>query len=148
MIMHVGFVSKAEVAALFDYFVGSGDERWWHIKTERLSRPEIDGQIELRRLLDRQIGRLLTLEDFAHVYTHSPINGWKAGAIADQATFSGKSIKKIDRGYFAFCRLCDELQFMGTLQWIGTDDDGICTQINQGGKRGIDLVFGTRLNDG
>ena len=41
----------------FDYLVSAGDEHWWHFKANRLGGFEIDHQVELGRLLDRQFGR-------------------------------------------------------------------------------------------
>ena len=48
---------------LLDYLVGKGKNRRWYREVERLRRLEVDHQFEFSRLLDRQIGRLLALED-------------------------------------------------------------------------------------
>jgi hypothetical protein len=53
--------------ALFDHPVGAGEERGRHDNAERLSRVEIDDKLQLRRLLNRQIGRLGSLEYLINV---------------------------------------------------------------------------------
>src|SRR3954465_2901840 len=52
---------------LFDHLVSSLQDRLRHGQAERLSGLEIDNQLEPGRLLNRQIGRLLTLEDLSDV---------------------------------------------------------------------------------
>src|ERR1700716_3990560 len=50
-------------AALFDHVVGAGEQCRWHNDAKRLCGLQIDHQFELGRLLDRQVGRLRTLEN-------------------------------------------------------------------------------------
>ena len=52
---------------------------------ERLGGLEIDDQLEGRRLLDRQIGRLGALEDLSGVNADLATDGREARSIADQA---------------------------------------------------------------
>jgi hypothetical protein len=54
-------------AASFDDFVGRGDQRRRNGEAEGFGGLEVDGQLETRRLLDRQIAGLRTLQDLVDV---------------------------------------------------------------------------------
>src|SRR3984893_18401487 len=49
--------------SLLDHLVGAAEQRDWEGEAKRLSHIEIEDQLDFRRLLDRQFGRLGTLED-------------------------------------------------------------------------------------
>src|SRR5262249_56163926 len=55
--------NDVEVRRLFDYFIGARKQQWREREAERLGGLEIDNQLVLRRLLNREIGRLGALED-------------------------------------------------------------------------------------
>src|SRR5437667_3662608 len=66
-------VPATEVAASFDYLVGAGEQRKWDGETERLCGLEVYNQLDLRRLHDRQVGRLLALKYFPGVVADQTI---------------------------------------------------------------------------
>jgi hypothetical protein len=47
------FLTQCMEAASFDHLVGTGEQRGWHGKAERLRGFEVDHQFKIRRLLDR-----------------------------------------------------------------------------------------------
>lgn len=49
-------VSALCPTSLFDHLVDAGKQCRWNVETERLGGLAVDRQLELRRLLDRQIG--------------------------------------------------------------------------------------------
>jgi hypothetical protein len=53
--------------SLFDQFVGAADQRQRHCDAERLGGLEIDDQLDFRSQLNRQVGGLLALKNFAGV---------------------------------------------------------------------------------
>ena len=54
---------------LFDHLVGAADQRQRNGKAEGLGSLQVDDQLDFGSLLDRQIGRLLTLENLGGVAT-------------------------------------------------------------------------------
>ena len=54
-------VQQTEV--LFDDLVGTAEQRDWEGDAERLGSLEVKDQLDFRRLLDWQIGRLFTLQN-------------------------------------------------------------------------------------
>ena len=53
----------------FDHLVGLGEHALRNIKPEQLRGPEIDHQLEVGRLHDRELGRLFALQDAAGIDT-------------------------------------------------------------------------------
>ena len=51
----------------FDHLVGAASSVERHVEAERLGGLEVDDELELGRLLDRQVGRFLALENAADV---------------------------------------------------------------------------------
>jgi hypothetical protein len=62
---YVRFVPIADIAALFDHLVGACKQRRRYGEDKRLGSADVDHQFVLGRRLDRQVGRLLALEDAA-----------------------------------------------------------------------------------
>jgi hypothetical protein len=58
---------------LFDHLVGAGEQRLRHGEAEGLSGRQVDHQLELGRLLDRQVGGFGAFEDPDRVYSGRPI---------------------------------------------------------------------------
>ena len=56
-----------------DHLIRPIQHRLWNRQTDLLGRLEIDHQLEFRRLLDRKIGRLGSLQDFVHVIGDAPV---------------------------------------------------------------------------
>src|SRR5262249_31247165 len=58
---------KRTSTRLVDHLIGARDECRGHRDAERLGGLEVNDQLELRGLLDRQITRLCTLQNFVSV---------------------------------------------------------------------------------
>src|SRR5438045_882307 len=82
---------------LLDNLVGADDYRLRHHETKRLRRFQIDYQLELRRLLDRQIERLRPLENFCDEDASPPSDNGKVCSIAEQAAGLGEVTRGVNR---------------------------------------------------
>src|SRR5262245_54311809 len=66
--------------------VGALNERLWNCEAEALRGLEIDHQLKLGRLLDRQISGFSPFQDFVDIEGTAPIKIVVIGAVAHQAT--------------------------------------------------------------
>src|SRR6202035_4094396 len=87
-----------QMASLFDHLVSPEDQRRRHIQTDGLGGFQVDREYELRRLLDRDVGRRNAVESLADFirpakevvrivwridqkclsFVRPPSNGWQA----------------------------------------------------------------------
>src|SRR5215218_10818744 len=86
-------------AVSFDHLIGALLKMQWHIESERFGGPEVEHQLELRRLYDRQVARFGALENSASVDTRLAIRIRQAGAVANQAAGSHVFAPDIGRRY-------------------------------------------------
>jgi hypothetical protein len=81
------------------------EQRRWHVQTEGLGNLQIDHQLKLCRLLDRQIGRSRAFENSSGVGANLAVGIHDVRIVAHQAARYRIVAKLVDRGER---RLCDE----------------------------------------
>src|SRR5262245_49984222 len=84
--MSVMNARRLMAARSFDHLVGESEQRRRDFQAERLGGLEIDNQFEAGGLLDGQIRRLRTLEDFVHVRSRPSVHLSEVRSIRDEAT--------------------------------------------------------------
>jgi len=132
---------------LFNYLVRAGEQRRRYGEAKRLGRREIDYQLDLRDLLDRQVSRLLTLENPAGVDAHHTPTFRNTGAVANQAARHGELTGWVDRGHSVAKRQCGELFAVVGEECVSADHKCAYPQLHQGCKDRIEVAFGLRMQD-
>src|SRR5262249_22136449 len=74
--------SATWLSSLLDHLVGEGEQLGRHVKTQCIRSPQIDEELELGRLKNRQSGGRLSFQNTSHVHTNSPISIRKVVSVA------------------------------------------------------------------
>src|SRR5262245_14571364 len=86
----------------FDHLVGAAEERDRDCETERLGGLHVDDEFDFRRLLHRQVRRVLALEDAAGVDATETIRVPDTASVAHQAWRSASaascSVRLVKKG--------------------------------------------------
>src|SRR5215813_11840170 len=90
-------ICSAANCGLFDHLVGDGEQPRREAEAECPGGVEVDHELELGRLHDREVGGLLALENPAGVHTGLAIfHGYDCSVAYQPANF-GKLVQEIDR---------------------------------------------------
>jgi len=85
--INVCFGPKADIEQrLFDQLVGTSDESVGNADAERLGSPEIDDEIDFRRSLNWELGRVLAFQNPSDVDANLAPTISPAGTIANQTS--------------------------------------------------------------
>src|SRR5262245_55707530 len=117
--------------------VGLQQQRLWHRKAENPGRLEVDGQFQLRRLLDRKVAGLGSLEDLVDVggglsYLVVEVRGVRhEAARLDELAFTPD---RRDPGFR--CQFYQNVP-VGSGQKTGRPDQRVCLPSSHRGKRAV-----------
>src|SRR6516164_5000116 len=127
----------------FNHLVGTQQNRRWQLEAKRSGCFEIDDKLYLRRLLDRQMGRLGTVEYFAGIDTGLSVHIKGVDAIAQQ-TASHRNISAfVNRRKPVTCRQCGQLRASHVEISISGNQQCTDAALADRGERRIDFTFRT-----
>ena len=81
---HVRKVPTAEVTALFNQPVGTGEKRRWQFKAKRLCRLQVNHQFEANLLNIRHVARIGTFQNLRDLHSHRANRRFHIKAIGHQ----------------------------------------------------------------
>src|SRR5262249_37834166 len=116
-------VSSMQVRAAhsnsFDHLVGAREQHRRNFESDALCGPQVDHQLELRRLNDRQIGGPGAFEDATRVNPNQPVRLGVAWSVASQATGLGALAKVIQSRDPMVIGECHYVIAPADQEWIG-----------------------------
>ena len=81
-----GWIAPACLAHSFDHLVGAGEQRRRDFKPKRPGGGQVDDEIELSRLLDREIARLRPAKNLVDIVANAPKKLWEVWSIGHQTS--------------------------------------------------------------
>ena len=114
--------------------------------TERLGCLQVNHQLELGRLLHRQIGRLIALKDASGIAARQPVQFREAAAVADETAGCGELASLVDRRQGMFQGKRSELLGAAVEKWISADGKPARAQLSQTGKRRLELLISAGID--
>src|SRR6516225_6130994 len=99
-----GLMHRSKTGALFDHLVGAGEKGRRNFEAECLCCPEIDDQLELSRLLRRQIRWLGALENLVHKLSSPAVGVGERRTVAHQTPRFDILAMAVNSRQFVFCR--------------------------------------------
>src|SRR5262249_27891412 len=124
---------------LLDYLIRSQQQRWRDGEAERLGRLEVDHELELRGLLDGQIGRLRALENLIDVGGGAPPDIRQARAVRHEPPALDIFPQAVCCGHVTGCCEVCEPCAMKLKHRVGHDDECLRALLGHRRERALEL---------
>ena len=146
---HVRFVPIADYFSThsFYHFVGTVLNRLRHGDAQRFRGLEVDDQLDFHRLLNRQIGGPLSLENPARVDPDLTGRFSEAAAVAHKAASGGELTKLGDRRHRVTSRQCTELFVPADEECIWSDHERTNSQLRQRSENRIEVTLSAGMKN-
>ena len=126
----------------FDHLVGAGEQRRRHGEAEHPGSLEIDDQLDLGGLLNRQITGLFAFENAGGVDPGQTVSAGQVAALAHQAAGGDELADFVDRRDKR-----GELFAAGGEKRMGADDEPACSQSDQVCEHRIEVALSAGVQD-
>ena len=117
------------------------------VEAERLGGLEVDDQLDLGGLLDRQVGGLLALENAARIVAGPAVRVGIAAAVAHQAACSDELAILEDRRHRVSERQRAELFALAVEECVGDDHECAGPSLDQSCESVVDVALGACVED-
>src|SRR5438477_9749659 len=134
------------MAALFDHLVGAGKEGAWDRQTDFLSSLQIDDQFEPSRLLDGQLGRFASFEDFRDIVGRYQHHLRIVRTVGDETARVDTFAERMQDGEPLSARKLGQELRVNHRALLGQDDEAIGAIGRKGGKGALDVFGRAELN--
>src|SRR5215475_14368269 len=131
----------------FDHLVGAGEQIWWHLDAECAGGRQIDDELELGRLYDRQVLRLRALKDATHIDADLTIRIPNVGSIAHQPAGFSIVTHVIDCWKGMSCRQYSKLEAPADKERTRAEQQRSGFVVNKRPEYRLNLATIARLND-
>src|SRR5437879_4470159 len=133
--------------SLFDHFVGDGEQAGRNCQSKPPGGLEIDHKLELSRLQNGQVGRLLALEDSASIDTGLTKRIESVWAVAHESASRYEFAPDIGGGNPVARRQRNKLGAPIVEKWIGGNDQGIDVLLIYGSESSLEVAFAAGIQD-
>src|SRR4030095_294209 len=125
---------------LFDYFIRPRQHIWRNRETNLLRCFQIDDELELLRLLHRQVGGLSTFQNLVDVESGAPKHLCKARAVKHEATSIHKFSPAVYRREPVLCREVCKLCSVRIEHGASTHADCLSTSLVCGSECSLNIL--------
>src|SRR6516225_7787095 len=126
-------------AASLDHLVGAGEKGRWHSEADRPGSLQVDDELELGGLQDREVRRFLALEDAAGIDTNLAVPVHITRSVAHQPAGFDILANGIDRGYRMTGRERRQLDAPADKEPVAGNEECVGPVSQEGGEGRLDL---------